>query len=289
MLKKIRKAVSRSPVARALTTAVAAPLAPVAAVAAPVLAQGGALSRVFGGGQKATPQAPAVPAAPVAPTDPVPVMQRPEFQQTMDQMTKARETDMATGRAIAEKEFGRGNADMASIIAQREAMARGLASPEFEALRARGMEGINSSMQTGMRALQAANSRAGVRGGAAVAGAMNIAGDAMRRRQGLENDLVAQDIALRRQGLDALESTITGERAGALSLPMAYAQLGSTDRGNAANQVFTQDMVQRGNEGVAAANAQRPGPSWDARFASNVSRFTDPTRRDSVFRRLFGM
>lgn len=91
----------------------------------------------------------------------------------------------------------------------------GLTAEENTALRESQEEGINRDFATQLRALASRNAQAGVRGGAAQAGALDLGAERLQAQRGLGMDILAKNIDVqndRRQAFgDFLNQLVTGE------------------------------------------------------------------------------
>jgi len=170
-------------------------------------------------------------AAPVVPTKPV-----------LTPSGQARQNDMATGKDLLKEYFGPGNVQMNKVITAREQAAYGN-DPRAQLLRDEAIANQNQAMQGAMRGLSGQLATSGVRGGAAGGLGLQVAAQAAQQRGSLERQLSADELARRDQALSALESTLTGERAGELGGMFGYAGLGAADRANEAQTGLGQDYL----------------------------------------------
>jgi hypothetical protein len=157
--------------------------------------------------------------------------------------------------------------DFQQVLESRRAMAKGLSDPEFNTLRGRAADDLNRGTQTNLRLLRNQQAMSGIRGGAAGAQALNLLSDAGRSRANLNSDLAAQDIALRRQGVNDLEGTISSDRAGRIGTMFGMAGLGATDRANAQQQVLGEDFLKYYRNNLAnlpgaPGSPDAPKPTW---------------------------
>lgn len=210
---------------------------------------------------------PAQPAATIAapmtttpqrPTDPRPAV-KPLVQTPEQKASDAQSRDFAKGVNFWDKER---DPRMDDVIKMRELGAQGLSDSEFNQLRDRGNQELNSSLQTGLRGLRGMQAVNGVRGGAAGAQALSLIGSINQQKADLASGLNSQDIALKRAGLDSYEKTITGENASRVGSGFGFANLGSADRTNIAQTQLGQQFLdyQKSLPQYEAAGA--PGPKW---------------------------
>lgn len=173
----------------------------------------------------------------------------------------ARGVDIREGEALADKYFN--TPQNADIMSRYKAMANGLTDPEYNTLHGRANNEINQSMQTGLRALTGQQAASGLRGGAAGAQALSFLGNINNQRTKLASDLAAQDIALKRQGLNDYSSYYTGDRAGRVGTVFGNAGLGAADRASANQLVLGQDFLANANRGLGDAQSQRVPGAFD--------------------------
>lgn len=138
--------------------------------------------------------------------------------------------DIGKAKNWADPMFGRNDPDMARLIEEREKMAYGTDTRGMDLARARGMTGINSTLATNLRQLKGMQGASGLRGGAAIGQALPALTGATQARAGLERDLQLGEMDRRAAAMKDLETTMTGERAGALGTTFGLAGLGSQNR-----------------------------------------------------------
>lgn len=183
-----------------------------------------------------------------------------------------RNEDLAEGRARGEQIFkegalGRLSADRAKeisdIVAQRKAMAQGFTPQERQVMEDTANQTVNQSTAQSLRALRGIQGANNVRGGMAAAqqGRVVSAGDQARIQAA--RDIELQNIAARRQGMDALEKSLETAKAdemfnlgqanketlGRLTTELGYGSLGAAERGAVGQMVVGEQ---------AAAAAGRP-------------------------------
>lgn len=111
------------------------------------------------------------------------------------------------------------NIDPGYLHAQTVAAQRlgGLTAPEMTALREQGQAEINRQLQTNMRNLGLQNAAQGLRGGAAMAPAVDFSRGALDARRNLERDLLLANVAERRNALQDFTNVSQGINAADLA------------------------------------------------------------------------
>ena len=156
------------------------------------------------------------------------------------------------GKEFAEGKLGRLDAgrstEMTDIIAKKKAGLGGITAEENQALRDRGVQGIQRGTQTALRQLRGFQGASGVRGGGAVTQQAGILKSGIQSQANVERDLLLKNIDAKRTALSDYEASVTGAEAteqerslfninqvnretfGRLSSGLGYAQLGVADR-----------------------------------------------------------
>ena len=149
--------------------------------------------------------------------------------------------------------FGSNYAPMDRLTKAREGAAYGTDGLSDQ-LRAQGVQGINSTMSTGLRSLRGLQAGSGVRGGAALGQALPMLTQANQARSGLESNIALADMQRRASALDGLESTITGERAGLLGARFGWMGLDSANRNNSQQYLTSLNFMKNAQAGANPAS-----------------------------------
>lgn len=166
-----------------------------------------------------------------------------------------REKDLADGAARFDPLFGMNNPAMAEIMEARRKAAFGQ-DGQADIARAQGIQGINSTMSTGLRNLRGMQATSGVRGGAALGQAMPVLSQANQARGTLESNLALAEQQRKASALSGLESTLTGERAGSLGAQFGWAGLGAQDRSGALQWLQSKDFLSAARKGMGAGGEE---------------------------------
>lgn len=186
-------------------------------------------------------------------------------QALLSMSQKAREADMAAGRARGEQLFGNnalGNiegrraAEVADVINQRKAQLGGLSPEEMNAFKSQALGGIAQGQQDQQRQLMARLGANGLRGGAAAAQQGALAKEALKQQATAQQNLFTQNIDRRRQAMDAYEGSLgrarqeelgllQKETAGKLQTELGQAAMGSQERGAALSQAAGEAAAKR--------------------------------------------
>lgn len=198
---------------------------------------------------------------------------------------------MGLGRKRGQELFGDGSLQMpGQMLTDRDRMfaslrsqMQGLTAPEFEAMRGRAAQGVESQTASNLRRLRNEQGLGGVTGAARTAGAQNIMAQGGQQRRELERDLLMKDVDVRRQGTQAMGGAlgtfggmemdrIRREKMGQLGTEMGYAGLGSQIYGDVQAERLGQDLLKsvRGQElpdkpkAISANNmfADQPWTKW---------------------------
>ena len=164
------------------------------------------------------------------------------------------------GAARFDPLFGMNNPAMKEIMDARRSAAFGQ-DGYADTLRAQGVQGINSTMSTGLRSLRGMQAGSGVRGGAALGQALPMLTQANQARSGLESNIALADMQRRSAALGDLESTVTGERAGSLGANFGWTGLDSANRNNALQYLTSMDFMKNAQTGMNAAGGPAKPPS----------------------------
>lgn len=167
----------------------------------------------------------------------------------MDQATAARDADLAKGKTRGLELFG--NESLGRLnLTDRTAQAKGLSDEEMNAFRTKTLTNSNQQLSGNLRALQAAQALAGVRGGLASAQKAKILSDSQKANVGAENDLFIKNIDYKRSGLSALEDAqkynigqANKEKFGQLGTELGYGSLGAGDRSAIAQQIVGEQQA----------------------------------------------
>jgi len=157
------------------------------------------------------------------------------------------------GAARFDPLFGMNNPAMKEIMDARRSAAFGQ-DGYADTLRAQGVQGINSTMSTGLRSLRGMQAGSGVRGGAALGQALPMLTQANQARSGLESNIALADMQRRSAALGDLESTVTGERAGSLGTNFGWTGLDSANRNNALQYLTSMDFMKNAQAGANPAS-----------------------------------
>ncbi len=198
-------------------------------------------------------------------------------------LTTSRDADMKKGAAWADGKFGASNPEIKEILDQRRERALGLNTAEVTAMRDRGMSGINQQLATNLRGLKGLQGATGLSGGATLGQALPSLSHATQARAGLETDIALADMQRRGQELGAYESTLTGERAGALGAEFGFAGLGVSDRSSALEHLLGQDFIKglNGNKSGGRTAVDVNGNPYDpANPRDLLGRPYDPKEKD---------
>ena len=103
--------------------------------------------------------------------------------------------------------------EMAAAITRAEQGLGGLNAAENDALRAQAFQSLDRQFQAGNRALARAQGRSGVQGAAATGQFRDLARERLGATQGLERDILLQNIAIQDQRRNALANLISGTEA----------------------------------------------------------------------------
>jgi hypothetical protein len=193
-----------------------------------------------------------------------------------DWLKGSRQTDMAEGADWAKDKFGAGNPEMKAVMDLRKLRAQGLNTAEVGVMRDRGVGGINQQLATGLRQLKGMQGASGLMGGATLGQAMPHLAKATQARAGLETDIALADMQRRGEELNRYESTLTGERTGALGAQFGFAGLGAGDRSSALQHLLGRDFIQ----GLAGAGGPTTPLAQKAHEAGGAygSVFNNPTK-----------
>lgn len=188
-----------------------------------------------------------------------------------NQFADQREDDLAKGRQRGEQVFAPGSlgrvdegrsAEVAAILARRQAESNGFTPEEMNSYRTTNVNASNQAFQGAQRALATAQGRSGVHGATAAAQQARLLLDRQNQVGQDENSLFQANIAARRAGLDALETSTTGARAdelarqkynqgqssaekqGQLTTELGYGSLGAGDRASAGTIVTGKDQAE---------------------------------------------
>lgn len=175
-----------------------------------------------------------------------------QFQQGLD-----------AGRARGQELFGGGQnlqAMTGDVIRGQQALSQGIMDPNFAALRARMAQGIQGQLQQNLGAIQGAQAAAGVSGPAAIAQQQRAMTEAQRAIGRGERDLVADDLAVRQQGLQALSNTINRERLGQLGTEFGMANMRAQQLSGARQQALGERNL-AGIQGLLRGRNPMPLPT----------------------------
>ena len=170
--------------------------------------------------------------------------------ETQDAIDRAKEQSLSATQQSPELAFA---------IEEMKSRLGGFTTPEEEALRARALEGVNAQLQASMRSAAGANLGRNLRGGAATQNFMPGLRTAIQQRRGLENDIMAQQIAERGRRLTEFTNTVSDRDArlfdqGGAALDRETALItGDRDRNTAIDSF---NAAQQSNE-IAAKIAAR--------------------------------
>lgn len=115
--------------------------------------------------------------------------------------------------------------EIADIIARRKQNLSGFTAGEEQAKRDIGAEQIGRQTEGARRQLQAAQARTGVRGGTASAQQLEAILAGTKTRANFERDLFLENVNLRRDALNKLESSVTGAEASEAQRSLARSDL----------------------------------------------------------------
>lgn len=204
-------------------------------------------------------------------------------ERRLEEVTSARDKDLAAGRKRGEEVFGEGSlgrvsaersADIADVVAKRKAELSGMAPEEETLLRDQALSRINQGSQTALRRLRAEQGASGVRGPLAASQAARILTDAGSQKAQLESDLLGKKLDLRRQALDKLETTLRGtegdelarqrfnleqggkEKLGQLGAEFGYGQLGAAERGAIAQELIAKRSAEAADKRMEEENSK---------------------------------
>lgn len=121
-------------------------------------------------------------------------------QEVADLIARSKEASIAASQQSPE---------MAFAIQTMKDRLGGFTTPEEEALRSRALEGVNAQYNAGMRAAAGLNLGRNLRGGAAAGNFAPVMTQALQQRRGLENDIMAQQIAERARRLSEFSKTVS--------------------------------------------------------------------------------
>lgn len=184
-------------------------------------------------------------------------IQNERFNTQLAAARKARNEDMAEGRARGEEIFKEGNlgrvradrsADTADIIARRKENLKGFSQEEQNAMKEGALKTLDQNAQTSARQLALQQARSGVRGATAAAQSASLQKGLAGAKADQERELFLQNVNQKRAALDALEGS-TGrteadelgrqqfnigqqnkETYGKLSTEMGFGSLGAGER-----------------------------------------------------------
>jgi hypothetical protein len=178
---------------------------------------------------------------------------------------KERQKDMLRGRARGQQLFGNEalgrvgsdrSQEVKDIIARRQRQSQGYTPQEMNAFRGQQQGNIQRQIATQQRGLQQAQAGAGVFGPAALAQRKALQQQSLAQQGGTERQMFLDNIAQRRQGMNALEQSIGAarsdefgrkkfdlgqlgkEKLGEIGTEMGYAGLGAQERGGASQQAL---------------------------------------------------
>lgn len=195
------------------------------------------------------------------------------------------------GQTEANKLFADGSmgrmgstAEAADVMARRKAMLDGMNSQEMQAQRELADGEINRNAQTSLRQMRGIQGAAGVRGATAGAQQANILNMAGRNKQDFERQLLLDNMAAKRAGLDAYENSVNGrdqfnigqqnkEQYGRSAFPFQYAGMQQgfiTDANNARLTQQQLDDADAYNKGILGIESRRVGAQeMQAKAAAN--------------------
>jgi len=191
---------------------------------------------------------------------------------------KTIEQDIDLGRKIGkgfvpEGSLGRikEDADIQAVMQAKRERLGGFSSQEQQAARDISQSNIQRQFQTGSRALQAQQARAGVRGAGATAQQMQLQQQAGQQAGAFERDLMLRQRAAQGEAIGDLEGSAkqftsfdlgqaSKEKFAQMGTALGIAQLGVTQRSGA--------MASAAN--VAAANAAKPPPTLMSTATGNL-------------------
>lgn len=130
----------------------------------------------------------------------------------LDRLDAARRTevnDLIARSKEASIAASQQSTEMADAIRRMQEGLSGFTTPEEEAIRSRALEGVNAQYNAGMRAAAGLNLGRNLRGGAAAGNFAPVMNQALQQRRGLENDIMAQQIAERARRLSEYSSTVS--------------------------------------------------------------------------------
>lgn len=194
-------------------------------------------------------------------------IQNERFNTQLAAAKKARNEDLAEGRARGEELFKEGNlgrvrgqrsADTSDIIAKRKANLQGFTPEEQNAMKEGALKTLDQNAQTSARQLAINQARSGVRGATAAAQSASLQKGLAGAKADQERELFLKNIDNKRAALDALEGT-TGrteadelgreqfnigqqnkETYGKLSTEMGFGSLGAGERAAVMESVLGQ-------------------------------------------------
>lgn len=197
---------------------------------------------------------------------------------------KERDADLERGGQFADPLFGMNNPAIAEIIKARRDAAFGN-DPQAQIARAQGVQGINTTMATGLRSLRGSQALSGVRGGAAIGQALPVLTQANQARSALESNLALADAQRRSDALSGLESTVTGERAGKLGTQFGYGGLGAQDRSGGLQYLTSSDFLDQARKGMSGPEGKKKPGGIQGIMKDPRNPFINPTDK-SEWRRL---
>lgn len=146
--------------------------------------------------------------------------------------------------------------DMQDIIARRRENLEGMTKEEMQMSRDVGKEQIDRQTEGQRRRLQMIQAASGVRGGAAAAQQLQLMQGATQTRAEFERDLFMNNLQMKRQALNAFESSVTGAEAAEHQKKLAKLELQKFNIGQASREQELTREQERFNLQQAAREQQ---------------------------------
>jgi hypothetical protein len=227
----------------------------------------------------------------------------------LDMLRARRQEDIASGKEFI-KDFALqgvnrpGDPENTRLRELLEQRAQGLSSPEGAALREQAFKGLDRQRQGDLRTLRGVQGGQGIRGPAAGAQQQSILRQAADRGEDLEQRLLLENVALRRQGTQDLQGELARQQAQNLNVqefnarianqenklktafPFLFAGLGAQEQGTAAQTISSRDQLEasiRRGELPQAAIQGIDGPSGGGGILGGALGDDDELLRNILF------
>lgn len=149
----------------------------------------------------------------------------------------------------------RDDTDVQGVLERSKDLSQGLSSKEMSIQRDRATSAIGESAQVQSRSLLAKFGQAGIKGGVAGQGLREVAQDAVGKRIGFENDMLLQNIDLKRSGLKDYAKNLGDVKTFDIGQEQAEIDI-RQQMGNQGSSEFAENELRKSNERISNRKAE---------------------------------